>query len=133
MRLLALVLVAGCASGAYAPRVYPVTPPEHFSISGRVTIEATGKPPRFPVTISISTTPERALNTDADGRYRIDSIPLGRYSVRARALGYHPESRYVEAYCMPEFQVPRTETPGRIFCRGLGQTLHFTLRPAPWH
>ncbi|MDB4915632.1 MAG: TonB-dependent receptor plug [Gemmatimonadetes bacterium] len=54
----------------------------------------------------------RRISTKADGSFRMDSMPRGTYSVRARKIGYAPQVREIEVAAM-------------------GAAMDFALVPAP--
>jgi iron complex outermembrane receptor protein len=67
-------------------------PPSDPTLGGRVT-DTTGTPlAQVRVTILEA---NRSAETDADGRYRIDQLPTGTFSVSFRAIGFRPEVRRV--------------------------------------
>lgn len=64
------------------------------SVSGRVTVEGAGTPiSGATVTVRRGTETVQAGTTDANGTYRIGNVPVGTYSVTARAFGHAPTDR----------------------------------------
>lgn len=63
------------------------------SITGRVTDEASHAPIVGAIITVLNSVPERGAATDVDGRFRIDSVPIGRHSFRISYLSY--ETRVV--------------------------------------
>lgn len=97
------LLILGAASivalGPQAARDR-VTPPAAVGsavISGRVTIEVNGEPQpvrRAKVTLESAALPEpRHVDSDIDGRYRLERLPDGEYRVRAEKAGFVPRVR----------------------------------------
>ena len=78
--------LATAAQQRDAPKPKPAT----ASLSGRVTALDTGKPiRRAQVTISApELSPNRAVSTDADGRWSFVTLPAGRYSISVAKPGY---------------------------------------------
>ncbi|MBE7542511.1 MAG: carboxypeptidase regulatory-like domain-containing protein [Solibacteraceae bacterium] len=72
--------------------------PETGSLEGRVLHALTREPvPRAALTLTLegrpghpleARPPERQASTDADGRFRFDALPPGRYYLRARKAGF---------------------------------------------
>ncbi len=95
-RLIALAGVALLASFAHSRSAFALTP----SARERVAADVTGRivdragAPIGDVTVTI---PElaRAASTTADGRFRFDAVPAGRYTIAARRLGYHASARAI--------------------------------------
>jgi iron complex outermembrane receptor protein len=86
----ALFLVAALAVGhfALATAALPSAP----TLSGRVT-DTTGAPlAQVQVTVLEA---NRSATTDTDGRYRLEQLPTGTFSVAFRTIGYRPEVRRV--------------------------------------
>ena len=79
--------------GGSAVLVRRPLPAQPGSVSGRVTDAKTGEP-LIGATVSVVGTTKGA-SADNDGRYRIDSVAPGTYTLRARYIGYAPLSASV--------------------------------------
>lgn len=84
--LFCVSLILGAAQERDAPKPKPAT----GSLSGRITALETGKPiRRAQVTISApELSPNRAVSTDADGRWSFVTLPAGRYTISVAKPGY---------------------------------------------
>jgi hypothetical protein len=89
--------VVGLAPQAARDRPLPPTPAGSAVISGGVTTEVNGEPQpvrRAKVTLeSTALTEPRHVDSDIDGRYRVDGLPDGAYRVRAEKAGFVPRVR----------------------------------------
>ena len=76
--------------------------PRDAVISGRVTTEVNGEPQpvrRAKVTLeSTALTEPRHVDSDIDGRYRVDGLPDGAYRVRAEKAGFVCRKRFAFKY-----------------------------------
>ncbi|MEP6991154.1 MAG: TonB-dependent receptor [bacterium] len=95
-RLIALAGLAGLVFLARPTTAFARTP----SAQDRVAADVTGRivnragSPIGDVTVTM---PElaRAASTTADGRFRFDAVPAGRYTIAARRVGYHASARAI--------------------------------------
>lgn len=86
MFLLALTVLGGCKESTLLP--------ERFgTINGQVVDFATGTPLS---NASVTTSPpSAAVLTDGDGRFRLESIPTGNYTITISRDGYQPNTATV--------------------------------------
>ena len=91
------VALAVIAALAWAPAMQAQAPAQALaSLEGRVT-STTGAPlPNAMLLLSLGGPTVRGKNSDQDGRFRFDSLAVGRYTLRARRIGYLQWSRDVE-------------------------------------
>ena len=83
-------VTAGGGLAIVRRRVSAVEPVDTGTVVGQVTDSAT-KTPILGATVIVEGTRQSGA-TDAEGRYRIIGLPAGRYTVRARYIGYRPVS-----------------------------------------
>jgi hypothetical protein len=120
------LLVVPIGGGAQAPaRDNPTPPRGTASIRGRVGDAASGRPlSRVEIRAGAAGTPQQASGlTDGDGRYELDGLPAGAYTVIAT------KANYVRA----SWGEQRPEGPGRHITLADGQKLdsiNFSLKRA---
>jgi len=128
------LLLTPCA----APDLATDTAQAANTLRGRVCLEKTGEPlPNVSVAITIHEG-ELRTTTDSTGSYVLTGIPLGDFTVRARAIGYYPEDRMIVfGGCGLMFEdsagrarAVRIHDPNPFTCRA-EQWLAFYLRPRP--
>lgn len=92
-----LALVALFAAQAAAGAGNPVADPTSSGLQGTVT-DPQGKPvPGAEVRVAgHSGGTRREIRTDSEGRFSIDHLVAGEYTLKAEALGFHPAVRTVE-------------------------------------
>src|SRR5215510_10327426 len=91
LRLLALILFVAVGHARLPAQTPTPTPDARGRITGRVVDVASGQPLAHAQVGVV----DQALGgeTDLDGRYTINGVPVGRYSVQARHIGYQ-QKRY---------------------------------------
>jgi hypothetical protein len=103
--------------------------PTIFELRGVVRVEATGQAIAGAV-VSVESLSKRHTVTDANGSYRLDSLPLGAYTIDARRLGYYVERREIAVHC----PIAIVDSAGRPLRTNAGcdsdqQILNFHMRP----
>src|SRR5215510_10427121 len=91
LRLLALILFVAVGHARLPAQTPTPTPIASGRITGRVVDVASGQPLTHAQVGVVGQT--LGGETDLDGRYTINGVPVGKYSVQARHIGYQ-QNRY---------------------------------------